>query len=478
MNRFYNFNTLTRYLIWLAVLVLSCKFTKGGAFVALLPVAYSLLAQRKNEVFFYVLMITTFSMEMNSYFMPKSFTMVVSQKLLLMSVAGILLLQVFGRRHSSLLTPVLSLLPYLLFMTGTAHAGWSPAISYLKLLLFVMVFFALYGCAVRTMNDRCDGGKIRTMILAMSCFMIFGSLLLLPFPGISYMGADELLRNPGTVSLFKGMSWHSQTLGPMLAMLATVLFADWVFSIQRRDWLYFGLIACALLLIFKTSSRTAMGSFLGGVGFVSFFALKDRGVISKVRAKIVTYALFSVLLGGVLVLTVPRLNTAVRTFILKYDKGAGPKTLDKDVILGSRRHKLDSALYNFHRSPVIGNGFQVSEEMAYVKINGLRDMLSAPVEKSTWTYAILEEGGVIGMILFVLFILVSLGLMIRRRAFVGAASLFTFLVVNMGEFGFFSMSASGGTSWTMIFAGLTLDHVRLQNLRFGHGGYRPRNFRG
>ena len=64
-------------------------------------------------------------------------------------------------------------------------------------------------------------------------FFILGSIVLIPFPAISQLsGAEyvEAMKRGGALSLFKGMTMHSQSLGPCVAVIFSVLFADFVFS--------------------------------------------------------------------------------------------------------------------------------------------------------------------------------------------------------------------------------------------------------
>lgn len=469
-NPFYDRRRLIKSIVWLLVLCLACKFTRGMAFAVTIPIMLTYLVQGKSVPLFRMLMIGVFSVEINGFFIPKTMFMVASQKILLMIAAGFLVLQIFGRRHSNIVTPVLWLLPYLIFSAVTSQYGWAPIISYLKLFLFSMVFFALYGCSVKVISDDSDVRRLREMVLTIACFMILGSILLIPFPYISLMHAEETLNNPLILSLFKGMSWHAQTLGPMIAMLGTLVYADLVFSIQTKEKLYYLLLLCCPVIVYKTSSRTAMASLVAGLGFVTFFGMRSRMVNRSWRTKIATNAIMIVVVLSAAILAVPSLRASAMQYVLKYSHFEDSQSITSEIIWKSREHLLNAAMENWRASPIVGNGFQVSEGMKYIKIDSIRDILSAPIEKSTWTYAILEEGGVIGLVLFCLFVVASLGLMISRGAYTGAALLFVFLVVNLGEFGFFSMSASGGTCWCMIFIGLALDHKRLRS------GWRPLPF--
>lgn len=464
---FYDKKALARNFFGLVVLFAACKFSKGAAFAVLIPITLVFIIQARNAALLAILFVASAAMTMNPFFMPHTVPFVVSQKVLMLNAAFFLALQVFGRRHSALITPLLSLFPYLIYMVFVSQGGWSPVISNMKLFLFTMIYCALYGCAVRVIDDRCDERKVRTMVLVLGIFYIFGSLALIPFPGISYMSSEDLLRDPTAISLFKGATNHSQALGPTVAMFSVMLFADLAFSIQRFEPLYMALLAVAPFLLYRTSSRTAMGSFVAGMAFVTFFAMNSKGIVkTRWRRAITNFMLMIAVAGSISISVVPPLRDKATKFLLK--SYSGETAVSKELIMASRSGIYERTLENWRRKPIVGNGFQVSDEMEGIRINGIKDMLSAPVEKCTWVYAILEEGGVMGMVLFSLFLLISIGLMVKRHAYIGASMLFTFVMVNLGEFGIFSMSADGGLFWCMVFIGVILDHKRQIAARKRH----------
>ena len=158
---------------------------------------------------------------------------------------------------------------------------------------------------------------------------------------------------------------------------------------------------------------------------------------------------------------VPSIQDKAAQFLMKSgNDDAGPITAE--AVTSSRMGLVDKSLRNFKKSPLLGNGFQVSVEMKKLKQRGLA-ILSAPIEKGVWVVAVLEEGGVIGMAIFVVFLLSCIVKSIKRRAYIGASCLFVFTVSNLGEFSFFSMSYVGGFGWAMIFVGLALDLRKMED---------------
>jgi len=105
--------------------------------------------------------------------------------------------------------------------------------------------------------------------------------------------------------------------------------------------------------------------------------------------------------------------------------------------------------------------------------------LTAPIEKGTWVTAILEEGGAIGMGLFIIFIIAVLVTTYRQKCYVAFSCTVVLLLSNLGEFTMFSMTYMGGIMWMVVFCGLAFDLQRLKKgklERQGGFGYGPRFF--
>jgi len=130
--------------------------------------------------------------------------------------------------------------------------------------------------------------------------------------------------------------------------------------------------------------------------------------------------------------------------------------------MSTRQFLIDEQMMHFRQSPMVGNGFQVSADMAYFKSTSWLSYLSAPIEKGVWVTAVLEEGGVIGLTILVFFFL-SAGLaLLRRGAYTGLSIFCALLVSNMAEFTMFAMSAMGGYFWAMVFIGVAIDAARIR----------------
>jgi hypothetical protein len=466
INTSYGYKAVFKNLILLLVLLFSCKYTNSAAFCILfLPMAVALFSSKQLmllQVVFYSMLL----MVINQWLVPKSNLFAMSQKLLLLSASFFLFFKIFGKRQNNLIKPIFMLLPYVLFMVFSSMFGFNPMISYLKLVLWSSVMLAFISATILVSNDRkVTLNKVREIFISVAIFLVVGSILLSFFPAIGYLTPEELVFSSNVLSLLKGVTNHSQSLGPITVVVVVLLIADNIFSLQKFDLVYFSLILGGLYLIYCTHSRTSMGSIIASLGFVFFLAMKGNPTLGKRwQRKIAGFVMFGVFSIGIFISLYQPIQREIIMFALKTTKTESQ--FDVDTMLASRSSLLDLAMYNFRQSPIIGNGFQVSIDMKNIKINGIKDMLTAPVEKSTWVYAILEEGGVIGMSLFMIFVITMFVLLLKRGGYVASSVLFAFLLVNLGEFSIFSISGMGGVIWALFFMALIMDSKRRDEQNF------------
>ena len=456
---------IVKYLSALLLVMIGMFLFGGIGFALVIPFAlFALLTAKQISLYFY-LMLAIAMMMGNQILMPKDAIFAISQRALLMTIGAILSVRIVGRPNSPILKSLKWICPYLIFMVFSSYFGWNPIISFLKLILFSFVFFAYYGVSNSiALSCTANEPKIRAIILAFSSFFIIGSVILIPFPSLGQLSGAEYLEmvQSGNYmpSLFKGMTMHSQSLGPSVAMIATVLLGDYIFSIRRVNWLYLSLLFAAPVLIYYSSSRTAAGGFLIGVAAILCFGLHYRWLDVSYKRKIFGATILMATIVCILLLFSSTFMGKIKTFSLKFREVGDSDEVGLEEMLRTREGKWDEGIYNFQKSPTIGNGFQVSEEMLGIKA-GLAT-LSAPVEKSVWISAILEEGGLIGFPLFVMFLLISISSFLKCKAYVGAAAFLVLISVNLGEFTIFSLSYTGGMLWSMVFAGLILDSFRIR----------------
>ncbi len=463
----YDKKLLMQGLFGLLLLVVAMKVTGGMGFLLIFPFILVGFGKNKTGLLFWCILATTVITMTNPNIAPKGSIFSIANRLVYLLVGGIMVLQVVGQRASKLMTPLLALLPYVAYMAIVSSVGWHPIISYLKLALFTIIFFAFYSVSSSTISrQQLNVTQLRSTFLCFATFLIVGSVCLIPFPGIATMSAEFYILRGLPVpegSLFMGMTLHSQALGPIVAVLSVMLLADLLFSVKKWDLLYVLLLLLSPLLIYKTGSRTAMGTYVAGLFFVTLVFMHAHGVGAKWKGKVLSALFLIGMIGGVAFMATPSMRQSAVQFIFK-SRGAevAKESRTMENLVSSRQGKFDIAMANFHESPWIGNGFQVSEFQKDLRIDSWTQLLSAPIEKGVWVTAVLEEGGVFGMALFCLFMLIAFCCLLSRQAFIGASVLFVFIVSNLGEFTFFSMSAGGGLMWSMVFLGVAMDVARLR----------------
>ena len=469
MNAVYDKALLMRGLLGLLLLCVAMKVTGGAGFLLIIPFVILGFSKNKSGLLFWCLLATTMMTITSHGLIPKGSVFAIANRALYLFVGGVMTLQLVSLRSSKTLTPLLAFLPYLAYMAIVSSVGWMPIISYLKLFLFFIVFMAFYSASTALQHYQLGIQQLRSVFLCFACFIIIGSIVLIPFPSVSLLNVQQFYLQYGyypTEGLFTGVTWHSQALGPLVAICSVILLADLLFAIRKWDWLYGMLLFLAPILIYKTGSRTAMGVYLAGLCFVSFVFMCAKGVGARWKNNVLSILFMLGLIGGCAFMATPSLRQSAIHFIFKtrgHEIAAERQTFE--TFTSSRQFLIDHAIANFKESPWIGNGFQVSTNYKGMKVSSWKQLLSAPIEKGVWVAAVLEEGGIFGMILFCLFWVIAFYLLLTRHAFIGAAGLFVLFISNFGEFTIFSISGNGGLLWAMIFMALAMDAARLRQER-------------
>ena len=469
-NAIFDKKCYLKSLFGLALMVPLQKATGGAGFAMLVPFAFASIMTKRIEQMIFWLLSSMMLIVGNQYLLPKGPAFYVAQRVIFIFMGFFMLIQIFGRRQSPFVSPLMGMMFYCAYMAVVSLWGWNPVISSFKLFLFSIIYLAYYGVAnLAGQNPRFDPRKVRSVVLAISSFIIFGSVLLIPFPGISQLTGEEYLealKSGGNVtSLFKGMTMHSQTLGPVVASMFAYLFADFVINVRRMNAIYLALLLACPLLIYKTSSRTGMATMIMCVLFTGWFLMRIKGVGVRWRSKVRSLLFAAAAVVAVAVAVLPGLRQSIVRFALKYNRDATTSDFTVEGAMASRQFLIDDQMENFRRSPMFGNGFQVSRMMAHQKIRTWKDLISAPIEKGVWVTAVLEEGGAVGLTILAGFLLVAGLMMMSRGAYTGLSVLIALTISNMAEFTMFSMSAMGGYFWAMVFVGAAMDSARVRQDR-------------
>lgn len=458
----YDSKYLIQKLIILFLMIGLCKLTMGSAIILVAPLLIAAqVSHRHEDVIFWMLFLIG-SVAINYYFLPKGNIYGISQRAIVLTVGIVGFVQLAAQVKSKIVTSMLLMLVYLVYECIPSSMGWWPLVSFLKLALFSTVFMALAATTNSSMiNNRTDLRKIRSVILCFAILFIFGSIMLIPFPALSQLKWELMQEKGMTTSLFAGMSIHSQSLGPIVVALATILMADLLFGVQKADKLYLTLLSCVPIIIYKTSSRTAMLTLIFIALYMGSLLLKTRKVSSKWKSKVVSSSTSIVILLAALALCLPVIQNGIARYLVKWDADAKISDLTWETATKSRMGPMERAWTEFKKRPFIGSGFQVDERLVLLNENRSGLMLSAPIEKGVWITAILEEGGVIGFLLYLVFVAQFYFTAKKMRYYISMSSFVVVHLLNMGEFTLFSMSGNGGICWALMFASMILDKLTI-----------------
>lgn len=394
---------------------------------------------------------------------------------------GVALFIMANSRHGVNRLPLGGLFLYLLVSVISSMGGWSPLISYMKMLNFVLFIVGIW-LGTQNLQDRPQDIYLeRISFLAMVCIVVFGSVLTIPFPRISYStnfmwtavssqaeaaaAIAELEANAG-LALFSGLLNHSQALAPVLSCCIALTLADMLFIERRGSWLHISLIVVAMGELYMTRSRTGLFSCSIGLFMVLAHAAKKLSMTPQMRMRIKRMTSAGLTLLFLAVIASEITNRTFTRWVYKSNDAFAQQDVGFDEALTSTRQLLiEQSLEEFRMNPLFGMGFQVNFETE-ILYGGKGFVLSAPVEKGLLPTTILGESGIVGSIAFLIFLISFYSICARKRLHITIAMFTTFLATNIGESTFFSPGGIGGILWVFsVVGGFALDTMLLREQR-------------
>ena len=457
-------------LLFITLTILLCRVTGGYFGFVIWLIAVMSAFQKKYGMAISCFALFPFMVVLNPVLLPKSgfFGHVLRFGPLGL---GVLLAILTAQKNRQDRVPLGALFLYLLCAAASSVNGWCAPVSYMKLVNFT-VFITGIWLGVQNLQSRpSDILSLRYFFLGLASFVAFGSLLTLPFPAIAYplnMNVAAVLNEYGveaaneyyreitsaqTISLFAGVTMHSQTLGPMCACIISLVLADMLFIVKRATIMHAFLLLILSGMLYMTRSRTALLSTVVGIVVILYYATKHIDIGWGLKRRVRNMALSCAVIICLAALGSEIANDAMSRWIRKTNDAS---EFDRDLVeavTNTRMGLFEEGLDEFRRNPLLGMGFQVNSntEVYYKSAKGL--VLSAPVEKGLLPMMILGEGGVVGVIAFCIF-LFSFYRSCASRHLVVTASMFTvFLATNMGEATFFSPGGAGGVEWVLCAVG-------------------------
>lgn len=308
-----------------------------------------------------------------------------------------------------------------------------PDVSILKALLWTIVMMTVL---------RAWGGMNFQLRIQLER-ELFGGLVLLGllsipliFSGIGYM------RN-GTG--FQGVLFHPQSFGPTMALLGAFVISR-MLAEPKPMWRSISMAGLCLVFVVLSGARTAALALVLGVTISIIIIVLLRGfsarqVVPGFRSGRLRIFLVFILIG--VALNGSMLSDVLNNFM---NKNSGDESVNiVSAYEKSRGFLIDAMLGNIDENPWTGIGFGIASLPTTMNIE--RDPVfglpvSATIEKGVLPLAVLEELGVVGFVLFIVWL--SLFIMCAVRGGMAQISvLLTLLLFNFGESTLFSSSGFG-----------------------------------
>jgi hypothetical protein len=372
--------------------------------------------------------------------------------------------------------PLGMMLLFILVAAISSAGGWYPIVSYMKLINFLVFFLGVWLGTKGLQQDEQGVMIFRATLLALCTFLIAGSAALWPFPGISTLNSlkmisevdDVAMRNAiiremidsGNTALFCGVTYHSQTMSPLLTCAFAWVTCDLLFVEGGGRWPHVGLLILALPLLYLTRSRVALLGVTVTLALVYFYLPQKLALDRKMKM----WLGHILLVGGVALLALVAIaevqSNAISRWLRKTDDVQTDQRSLSEAFTASRQGLIEMCMDDFKRRPLIGMGFQVAEYTQQMADGQKGLILSSPIEKGVIPVMVLGETGVVGAIVFAVFLLIFYNGCINKRLYITLAMMTVFLTINLGEATFFSPGGPGGPEWLFcVVGGYALDLI-------------------
>ncbi len=454
-----------RYALIICGVVFLSTLTRNWAVLGLVFYGISAAASYKPGKTICAFLLLSFMQMLNPVLMPRYHLFTVIARFGSFAMLAALILSANGRsrRHQ---IPLGLLVLYLAFAVISSTYGYFPLISYLKIVNFAFFILGLY-LGTRNLHQYPNAiAEIRHCILAIILLLTYGTLLTLPFPSVAYFTslrsvlleygfayATRVYSEGERTLLLTGITIHSQFLGPTAASCFGWLLCDMWLVKRRLSLLHLALLIPIPFICFMTRSRLALFILLPALLLTTLFCLPKAKVPRRVKASfwgLITLGFL--VLFSVAVISEVQDRTISRWLRKTDDVSSDDRSLGTALTI-SRQGLIDMNLRDFRRNRFLGSGFQVASSTRAMYKAGKASIFSATIEKGLLPLMVLGETGILGAVVFSIFLIVFYTTC-RRKHYVATATLFTiYLFNNMAEATFFSPSGAGGFYWLALVVG-------------------------
>lgn len=443
-------------LVIMALLLLNKGGNVGaGVFFAILAVMVLMSPQSA----FKALAIAWLGIMLNFSFVPKSLVWTPARLAL-----PLLAFVRFSFDVTRLGTTLFASRTYLLFVVYVAVmamcsvlSGWYTQIALIKLANFWAVTSAILAGVTVLRRMRVDMTEWFVSLVAAAT--LFGLLSIV-------LGVDNNFRTHSPYeesTAFVGAFLHPNCHSVYASLFIVLLLSVFLLGEYPRRRIALVMIAIWAVFMIWSKARASVAATIVGTAVLLLLAQPFRNRFGwRMRLNMRRSQVFGYLAGvGVLLgifdfASKGSISKSVIAFINKAGTSAELTEIDTEQVLASRQGLIDLSWKNFQEHTLTGIGFQVGTHESFIKNATL---FTAPAEKGFLVTAVLEEGGIVGGVAFLAFLLAFLTELFASRNVPAIAMLLAYLTSNMAEVTIFSPGGSGAFGWTMIGAAMILgDH--------------------
>lgn len=390
---------------------------------------------------------------------------------------GLVLAATSASRQGHHRLPFIMIVPFMLAAIVSSVDGWAPMVSLMKIVNFSVFLLGLWFGTQNLQHRPKDLFVLRSFFLALAFLIIIGSLLLWPFPAISFAtslqyalkeGGVELaeemymyIREEGLTALFCGITNQSQALAPLSASSFAFTACDMLFIERKFRIPHVILLIVALPVLYMTRSRLALVTLAAAMVIIIFYTARQMHMRADVRAKLGQGVFLFIVFALSLAVVSQIRSGAMSEWLRKTHDARDDKRSLTEALTSSRMGLIGESMQDFRRNPAIGMGFQVAEYTRR-QTRGRGFVISASIEKGVLPVMVLGETGVLGATFFFLFLASFFYTCSRRKYYITITLFSVFLVTNLGEATFFSPGGGGGFLWMLcVVGGFSLDTILL-----------------
>lgn len=437
----------------------------GSAGAVVFFVILAVMILKSPQAAFKALLICYVGLLLNSSFVPKSIVWTPSRLALPLLAFVRFSFDLARLRTSLLISPSYAVfVVYVLIMAVCSFlSGWYTQIALMKLTNFWAVTSAILAGVTVLRRKRVDLTEWVVSLIAATTLLGLLSIAL---------GVDNNFRTlvPGEIStVFVGAFLHPNCHSVYGALFVTLLASIFLLGEYPRRRITLPMIAIWIVFMIWSKARASIAATLAGFLVLMILARPFRNRFGwRLHVNISRSRVFGamlvvgVLLGFIDLATRGIVSRPIVAFINKAGEQSELRDIDTQQVLASRQGLIDLSMKNFREHPLTGLGFQVGTHETFIKNATL---YSAPAEKGFLITAVLEEGGIVGAVAFLIFLMTLYGEFFASRNVSAISMMTAFLTVNMAEVSIFSPGGSGAFGWAMVGVAMILgDHCWHQPL--------------